>query len=175
MAKAGLLPGDRILTLNGSADHEPERPRGRADRRPGAAGAPRRPARRAGPRPDVLPARTPKLPIGEVEFTTGYHMAHPSPFEQIAQPFMRCSARSGRSSTPAPTSAFNKVSGPVGIVHIFHEAAEAGIMAVLRFTIFINVNLAILNLLPVPVLDGGQMVFATIGRLAGGRSRSTSS
>jgi len=61
----------------------------------------------------------------------------------------------------------SKVSGPVGIVHIFHAAAEAGIRAVLRITILINVNLAILNLLPVPVLDGGQMLFATIGRLRG--------
>jgi regulator of sigma E protease len=59
------------------------------------------------------------------------------------------------------------VSGPVGIVHIFHAAAEAGIRAVLRITILINVNLAILNLLPVPVLDGGQIVFATIGKLRG--------
>jgi regulator of sigma E protease len=59
------------------------------------------------------------------------------------------------------------VSGPVGIIHIFHEAAEVGILAVVRFTIFINVNLAILNLLPFPILDGGQMVFATIGRLRG--------
>jgi regulator of sigma E protease len=34
-------------------------------------------------------------------------------------------------------------------------------------TILINVNLAILNLLPIPVLDGGQMVFATIGWIRG--------
>jgi len=46
-------------------------------------------------------------------------------------------------------------------------AAEAGLRTVLRLTILINVNLAILNLLPIPVLDGGQIVFATIGRLRG--------
>jgi len=38
---------------------------------------------------------------------------------------------------------------------------------VLMFTILVNINLAILNLLPIPVLDGGQMLFATIGRLRG--------
>jgi len=31
----------------------------------------------------------------------------------------------------------------------------------------VNVNLAIFNLMPMPVLDGGQMLFATIGRLRG--------
>jgi regulator of sigma E protease len=68
---------------------------------------------------------------------------------------------------PRSDIGFSKVSGPVGIIHIFHAAAEIGIMAVVRFTIFINVNLAVLNLLPFPILDGGQMAFATIGRLRG--------
>lgn len=61
----------------------------------------------------------------------------------------------------------SKLSGPVGIVHILHEAADAGIRYVLGITILVNVNLAILNLLPVPVLDGGQIAFATIGQLRG--------
>jgi regulator of sigma E protease len=68
---------------------------------------------------------------------------------------------------PRSDIGLSKVSGPVGIVHVFHAAAEAGIRAVLRITILINVNLAILNLLPIPVLDGGQILFATIGRLRG--------
>jgi regulator of sigma E protease len=38
---------------------------------------------------------------------------------------------------------------------------------VLMFAILINVNLGILNLLPIPVLDGGQIVFATIAQLRG--------
>jgi regulator of sigma E protease len=59
------------------------------------------------------------------------------------------------------------MAGPVGIVHILHDAAEAGLRAVLMFTILVNVNLAIFNLLPIPVLDGGHMLFATIGRFRG--------
>jgi len=35
------------------------------------------------------------------------------------------------------------------------------------FTILININLAVFNLLPIPVLDGGQMLFATLGKLRG--------
>ena len=90
-----------------------------------------------------------------------------TPFEQIAQPFVLVLRTVWALVNPRSDIGLSKVSGPVGIVHIFHAAAEAGILSLLRFTIFINVNLAILNLLPIPVLDGGQMVFATIGRLRG--------
>jgi len=46
-------------------------------------------------------------------------------------------------------------------------AFEQGIRFVLNFLVVINVNLAILNLLPIPVLDGGHMAFATIAKLRG--------
>jgi regulator of sigma E protease len=68
---------------------------------------------------------------------------------------------------PRSDIGLSNLSGPVGIVHIFSNAAEAGLRVVLMFTILVNINLAILNLLPIPVLDGGQMLFATIGRLRG--------
>jgi len=61
----------------------------------------------------------------------------------------------------------SKLSGPVGIGKIFWEASEAGIRYVLWIAILVNVNLAIFNLLPIPVLDGGHMLFATIGKLRG--------
>jgi regulator of sigma E protease len=166
MAKSGLLPGDRIVSLGGAPIMNPS---GIEDE---LALDPSLPAHlgvvRAGQTLDlVVPPRTGNLQIGEVEFTTGYHMTHPSPFGQIAQPFMLVLRTVWALVNPRSDIGLSKVSGPVGIVHIFHAAAEIGILAVVRFTIFINVNLAILNLLPVPVLDGGQMVFATIGRLRG--------
>src|SRR5262249_46329603 len=59
------------------------------------------------------------------------------------------------------------LSGPLGIGRIFWTASEAGFRYVMWIAILVNVNLAIFNLLPFPVLDGGQMLFATIGRLRG--------
>ena len=54
------------------------------------------------------------------------------------------------------------MSGPVGIVNHLSVFAKIGFKKLLWFVVFINVNLAILNLLPIPVLDGGHMLFATI-------------
>ena len=54
----------------------------------------------------------------------------------------------------------SKLSGPVGIIRVFHLAAQADIRIVLWFTILVNINLAVFNLLPIPVLDGGHMLFA---------------
>ena len=46
-------------------------------------------------------------------------------------------------------------------------AAQADIRLVLWFTILVNINLAIFNLLPIPVLDGGHMLFATVAKIRG--------
>jgi regulator of sigma E protease len=59
------------------------------------------------------------------------------------------------------------MSGPVGIVHGLKLYAELGFVWVLWFLAFINVNLAIFNLMPIPVLDGGHMMFATVSKLSG--------
>jgi regulator of sigma E protease len=113
-------------------------------------------------RPDAKPGTT----IG-LALTTGYQMVHVSPFKQIAD-VAAWTVRTLRSLvSPNSDIGISKMTGPVGIVRILHSAAEVGIRAVLMITILLNVNLAIFNLLPLPVLDGGQMLFATIGRLRG--------
>jgi len=53
----------------------------------------------------------------------------------------------------------NNVSGPITIVKVTSEAAHYGIVPLLLFTALISVNLGILNLLPIPALDGGHIVF----------------
>jgi regulator of sigma E protease len=165
-AKAGLAPGDRVVEVNGARIMNA-----------GGLGEelsidPSRTARlgviRDGRRLDLLlPPRTGGLQVGDIEFSAGYHMTYPSPIAQIAQPFAMTLRTVWGLVDPRSDIGLSKMAGPVGIVHIFHGAAEAGIRAVLRITILININLAILNLLPVPVLDGGQIVFATIARLRG--------
>lgn len=51
--------------------------------------------------------------------------------------------------------------GVVSIVQVTAEASEAGIIALLGLTALISVNLGVLNLLPIPALDGGHIMFNT--------------
>lgn len=50
--------------------------------------------------------------------------------------------------------------GPPMILYMIQDAVRKGIMIALWFMCFLNVNLAIINLLPIPVLDGGHIVFS---------------
>jgi regulator of sigma E protease len=52
------------------------------------------------------------------------------------------------------------------------QAAAAGLDQFLRFMALFSVNLAILNMLPIPVLDGGHLVFLAIEAVRGGRGLS---
>lgn len=52
--------------------------------------------------------------------------------------------------------------GPLLIAEISGESAREGLASLLRLAAFISVNLGILNLLPIPVLDGGQFIFFLI-------------
>mgnify|MGYP003844475359 FL=1 len=52
----------------------------------------------------------------------------------------------------------------ISISKTYYNISE-DIRLVLWFTVLINLNLAILNLLPIPVLDGGHMLIATISKL----------
>jgi len=55
-----------------------------------------------------------------------------------------------------------QVAGPVGMAELTGEAAKGGFGVVLEFTAFLSMNLAIINLLPIPGLDGGRIVFVAI-------------
>ena len=57
------------------------------------------------------------------------------------------------------------LSGPVGIAKDAGTVAKRGLIATLNFMALISISLGILNLLPVPVLDGGQIVFVLIEKI----------
>ena len=63
----------------------------------------------------------------------------------------------------------SEMSGPVGIVGEISEAAKYGILEVLSLAALIAVNLGVMNMLPLPMLDGGRVVFVLIELLRGGK------
>ncbi len=54
------------------------------------------------------------------------------------------------------------VSGPVGTSTVIYQAAQTGIETLLSLVALISINLAVVNLLPLPALDGGKLVFLLI-------------
>lgn len=60
-----------------------------------------------------------------------------------------------------------EVVGPVGIVSLVGEAAERSFFDVLFLAAYISINLGIVNLLPIPALDGGRVVFILVEMVRG--------
>lgn len=61
------------------------------------------------------------------------------------------------------------ITGPVGMVGIVGDAYKFGFVYLLSFAALISVNLAIINLLPFPALDGGRLLFLLIEKIKGSR------
>ncbi len=165
-SKAGLMAGDRIIRANGEPIMNES---GIVEE---LLAEPSRPVRltvlRAGH--DVELVIAPRLAADTVlgiEFQFGYRLTHPSPFAQIADQISSQLHNLRVLLNPHSDVGLSKMSGPLGIMHYFGEAAEAGIRYVLMIAILVNVSFGVLNLLPIPVLDGGQIVFATIAQLRG--------
>lgn len=65
------------------------------------------------------------------------------------------------------TVAVENMSGPLGIVSIGGQIARAGFVEFLFFMAIISANLAVINFLPLPIVDGGLMVFLIIEKIKG--------
>lgn len=58
-------------------------------------------------------------------------------------------------------------SGPVGIAVLTGQAARLGFVYLLQFAALLSVNLAVINILPIPALDGGRLLFILIEKFRG--------
>lgn len=59
------------------------------------------------------------------------------------------------------------VSGPIGVVQMTGEMANAGMLPLIHFVALLSLNLGIVNLLPIPALDGGHVVLLLLEALRG--------
>lgn len=65
------------------------------------------------------------------------------------------------------TRSVKEISGPIGIAKYSGEAAKNGIESLLMLIIIISVNLGLVNLFPIPVLDGGHLLYYAIETIQG--------
>ncbi len=91
-------------------------------------------------------------------------VAHPGPVEQVYNSITSTLNTIGAVASPKSDVKLQHMSGPVGIGRIYYLLfqSERGWQLALWFSVILNVNLAILNMLPIPVLDGGHIVLAII-------------
>ncbi len=88
-------------------------------------------------------------------------IVHPRPLAQLREHataifrFLRALVTPRESKAAA-----GAVGGPVSILYTYWQMVRGSFKLALWFTVFLNVNLGILNLLPIPVLDGGHILFS---------------
>ncbi|MEY2495124.1 MAG: regulator of sigma protease [Verrucomicrobiota bacterium] len=91
-------------------------------------------------------------------------VSHPNPIEQVYNSVTSTLNTIGAVASPKSDVKLQHLSGPIGIGRIYYLLfqSESGWQLALWFSVILNVNLAILNMLPIPVLDGGHIVLAII-------------
>jgi regulator of sigma E protease len=115
--------------------------------------------------PKVIPDDAPQTDIGiELNDDADVIIDHPGPWLQVTE-----AANAVRGTLAALFAKHSKVnasqlSGPLGIMNIFFNVLSGsdGWRLALWFAVVINVNLAMLNLFPLPVLDGGHILLSIV-------------
>lgn len=94
---------------------------------------------------------------------------HPSPWAQIKQSLKWMGDTLAKVVAPGSSVGVEHLSGPVGIANQFYKmfSLEEGWKLALWFSVVLNVNLAVLNILPLPVVDGGHVVMNAIELVSG--------
>jgi len=114
--------------------------------------------------PSPLPKDAPQSDIGIDDWENSVRLIHPRPFQQVRESVQAVTSTLSALFAPHSNIGASQLSGPVGIMNIFFAvlSSENGWRLALWFAVLINVNLALLNLFPLPVLDGGHIALSLI-------------
>ncbi len=165
-ARAGVLPGDRILALDGQAVMRFEQVQAHVQPRAGVPVELR--VARANGQEDTLRA-TPEARPGSPEGRLGISGGVPA-FERMnpAQALGAGVTHTVDVSGQTLQGVWQMISGqrgtedlggPLKIAQLSGQVATMGIASLITFMAVLSVNLALINLFPIPVLDGGHLVF----------------
>jgi regulator of sigma E protease len=92
------------------------------------------------------------------------HIVHPGPVEQVKQGVLSIVNTIAALTSSKSSLSIEHLSGPVMIGRLYYHMFQSpeGWKMALWFSVIFNVNLAILNMLPIPVLDGGHITLAIV-------------
>lgn len=96
-------------------------------------------------------------------------IVHPNPFSQVADSLKMMWVTITKVADPQSSIGLGHLSGPVGIGDMLFSLLKTdnGWRRILGFMVLFNVNLAVLNMLPFPVLDGGHITLAIFEKIFG--------
>lgn len=171
---AGLRPEDEIIAINGDRVYAPE---ALFEAQKNLTNGPLKPVvltiRRGtnsfdtavNPESPVQPPNAPpSFGVAVWYGNTNEALVHPTPASQIAESAGQIFATLGTVLSPKSDVGIRQLGGAVMIIRAYKNFFESpnGWRRVLWFSVILNVNLALLNLLPFPVLDGGHITLALI-------------
>ncbi|AVR88963.1 RIP metalloprotease RseP [Thauera aromatica] len=183
-ARAGLLPGDEVLAIGG----EPIAAWGELVLKVRQApGVPLRfEIRRAGEEAEYLVTPDAASENGERIGRIGVAVAEPAPgglsmFATVRYGPFDAAAKAVRQTWETSVLSLQMIgrmitgevswknlSGPVTIADYAGQSAQLGLSHYLKFVALISISLGVLNLLPIPVLDGGHLLYYTVEIIKGG-------
>jgi regulator of sigma E protease len=168
-AAAGLQPGDRILSVNGIPVPGQDKMIeliSKLQGKPCEIVFDRRNETKSVTVTPQYDPGTKRARIG-IMFSAGiYEVQHPTPWAQVRNVCEKmidtfsALAHSGQTGVGA-----KDLSGPVGILAVLASQVNTDFRLALSFLVLLNINLAFINLLPIPVLDGGHIVMAIIEKI----------
>jgi regulator of sigma E protease len=129
----------------------------------------------------LTPMWKPPQGQGSTGLGIGYQVTQPYTYTKTSAPFLQAFSMGARECYETLVLFKNEiirwiigatkpqVTGPVGMAEMTGIVAKAGVSPVIEFAAFISINLGIVNLLPLPALDGGRIAFVLLEMLRGGR------
>jgi regulator of sigma E protease len=163
--RAGIRSGDAMITLNGKKIWSPAAVKAAVEagedvlelgvRRPSGEEI------KVRIRPEKATNRKDKM-IGVIWKMGELQVTHPTPQEQVGSAVGLVWRTLRALVTPASSVGLQHLSGPLGIFERLVSLLRTDARQVLYFSVILNVNLAFLNLLPIPVLDGGHILFSLV-------------
>ena len=100
-------------------------------------------------------------------FSQETSLQYPNPVDQITEVFRYTLMMVKSFLHPQSDVGISQLNSPLGIGRAIHTFLDIDLRLGIWFILFLNVNLAVMNLLPIPVLDGGHILFALITKIRG--------